>query len=150
VGHAKSGQWGFHAQSAERSHLIFSRLRAMTLWLLWLTALAIVLRFVLQFVPGIEALFPAYVARWLLLASAFLPALGAALEGINNQGEFTRTARRSTAMAGAFEAYAAQVRKLREEKKAALTPITDLSRQITQTMVDEITEWRAVFSDRAQ
>ena len=29
--------------------------------------------------------------RWLLLASAGLPAFGAALEGINNQGEFTRT-----------------------------------------------------------
>jgi hypothetical protein len=76
--------------------------------------------------------------------------LGAALEGINNQGEFARSARRSAAMADAFEAYAAQVRKLREEKDAALAPITDLSRQITQTMVDEMTEWRAVFSDRAQ
>jgi hypothetical protein len=150
VGHAGSGQWGFHAQSAKRSHLIFSRLRAMTLWLLWLTALAIVARFVLQFVPGVGAAFPAYVERWLLLFSAFLPALGAALEGINNQGEFTRTARRSAAMAGAFEAYAARVRKLREEKDAALAPITDLSRRITQTMVDEMTEWRAVFSDRAQ
>jgi hypothetical protein len=53
-------------------------------------------------------------------------------------------------MAGAFEAYAARVRKLREEKDAAMAPITELSRQITQTMVDEMTEWRAVFSDRAQ
>jgi hypothetical protein len=53
-------------------------------------------------------------------------------------------------MAGAFEAYAAQVRQLREEKAATLAPVTALSRQITQTMVDEMTEWRAVFSDRAQ
>jgi hypothetical protein len=150
VGHARSGQWGFHAQSAKRSHLIFSRLRAMTLLLLWLTAFAIVTRFVLQFVPGVGAPFPAYVERWLLLASAFLPAMGAALEGINNQGEFARTARRSAAMAGAFEVYAAQVRNLRDEKDAALAPTTDLSRQITQTMVDEMTEWRAVFSDRVQ
>ena len=75
---------------------------------------------------------------------------GAALEGINNQGEFARTAHRSAAMAGAFEAYAAQVRKLREEKDATLAPVTALSSQITQTMVDEITDWRAVFSDRAQ
>jgi hypothetical protein len=39
---------------------------------------------------------------------------------------------------------------LRQEKDAAVAPITDLSHQITQTMVDEMTEWRAVFSDRVQ
>jgi hypothetical protein len=47
----------------KRSHLIFNRLRAMTLWPLGLTAFAIVARFVLQFVPGIGAPFPAYVER---------------------------------------------------------------------------------------
>ncbi len=149
VGDPKSGQWGFHAQSAKSSHLIFSKLRTMTLWLLWLTVFGILLRLTPHVVHRIEGLFPAYVERWLLLCSAFLPALGAALEGINNQGEFTRTARRSAAMAGAFEVYAAQLRKLREQKETALAPITDLSRQITATMVDEMAEWRAVFSDRA-
>ena len=43
-------------------------------------------------------------------------------------------------MAGAFQAYAAQVRRLRE-KDAPLAPVTALSSQITQTMVDEITDW---------
>ena len=76
----------------------------------------------------------------MLLASGVLPALGAALEGINNQGEFARTAHRSAVMAGAFQAYAAQVRRLRE-KDAPLAPVTALSSQITQTMVDEITDW---------
>lgn len=142
VGHPKSGQWGFHAQSAERSHRIFNRLRHTTLGLLWATVLGVGARLFLPLTPGWE--------RWLTLASAVLPALGAALEGINNQGEFARTARRSAAMAGAFEAYAAQVHKLRQEKDAAVAPITDLSHQITQTMVDEMTEWRAVFSDRVQ
>jgi len=142
VGHPKSGQWGFHAQSAERSQLIFDRLRGATLWLLGFTFLGVCLRLFLPLTPGWE--------RGLLLASAVLPALGAALEGINNQGEFARTAHRSAAMAGAFEAYAAQVRKLREETDPALAPVTALSSQITQTMVDEITDWRAVFSDRAQ
>src|SRR3569833_349537 len=77
-------------------------------------------------------------------------ALGATLEGINNQGEFARTARRSSAMASPFEDYAAQVHQLREEKAATLAPVTALSSQISQTIVDEMTEWRAVFSDRAQ
>jgi len=150
VGDRKSGQWGFHAQSAERSHLIFSRLRAMTLWLLWLTVLGVGARFLLHVVPGGDDLIPAGWGRWLLLASAAFPAFGAALEGINNQGEFTRTAHRSAAMAGAFEAYATQLHKLREERRATLAPVTTLSSQITQTMVDEVTDWRAVFSDRAQ
>jgi hypothetical protein len=142
VGHSKSGQWGFHAQSAERSRVIFNKLRHATLWLLGATVLGVGARLFLPFTPGWE--------RCLLLASAVLPALGAALEGINNQGEFTRTAHRSAAMAGAFEAYAAQVHKLREQKDITLAPVTALSSQITQTMVDEITDWRAVFSDRAQ
>ncbi len=34
--------------------------------------------------------------------------------------------------------------------RGSLAPVTALSSQITQTMVDEITDWRAVFSDRAQ
>ncbi len=144
VGHPKSGQWGFHVQSAERSHLISNRLRHATLGLLWATVFGVMARLLLPLKPDSVA------EGCLLLASAVFPALGAALEGINNQGEFTRTAHRSAAMAGAFEAYAAQVRGLREKEKVSLAPVTALSSQITQTMVDEITDWRAVFSDRAQ
>ncbi len=150
VGNSKSGQWGFHAQAAERARLIFSRLRGMTLWLLGLTVLGVGTRFLLQVITGGDTLIPAGWGRWLLLASAALPALGAALEGINNQGEFTRTAHRSAAMAAAFESYAGQVRKLREETDVTLARVTALSSQITQTMVDEVTDWRAVFSDRTQ
>ena len=144
VGDPNSGQWGFHAQSAERSRRIFIRLRGATLVLLGATVLGV----------GVRLLFPLVYdgiwERWLLLGSAVLPALGAALEGINNHGEFARTYRRSKAMTSVFQAYATQVHKLQEEKKATLAPITTLSRQITQTMVDEMTEWRTVFSDRAQ
>jgi hypothetical protein len=35
-------------------------------------------------------------------------------------------------------------------RTTALAPTTDLSRQITQTMVHDMKEWRAVFSDRTQ
>jgi len=150
VGDPTIGQWGFHVQSAHRAQLIFSRLRAMTVWLFSLTVLCVGVRFLRHVIPGGADLIPSIWDRWLLFASAALPALGAALEGINNQGEFTRTAHRSRAMAGAFEAYAAQTKCLRESQEAGLASATALSSKIAQTMVDEVTDWRAVFSDRAQ
>ena len=150
VGDRTGGQWGFHVQSAHRAELIFTRLRNATLWLVGLTAVGVGVRFLLHLLRHGEKLASPGWERWLLLASAALPALGAALEGINNQGEFSRTAHRSAAMAGAFEAYAMQIRKLQDEKDATLAPATTVSSQITQTMVDEVTDWRAVFSDRAQ
>jgi hypothetical protein len=150
VGDAKSGQRGFHVQSAEHARRIFDRLRAMTVWLFSLTVLGVGLRFLLHIVPWGAGLISGACDRWLLMAAAALPALGAALEGINNQGEFTRTARRSAAMAGAFQAYAAEIARAREEAAPSLGRATALSSKITQTMVDEVTDWRAVFSDRAQ
>jgi hypothetical protein len=150
VGDPKNGQWGFHVQSARRAQLIFSRLRTMTVWLFSLTVLDVGVRLLRHVIPAGAEVIPSSWDHWLLFASAALPALGAALEGINNQGEFTRTAHRSKAMAGAFEAYAAQIKNLREGQDGGLTTATALSSKIAQTMVDEVTDWRAVFSDRAQ
>lgn len=150
AGDTKGGQWGFHVLSAERARRIFARLRAMTVWLFSLTVLGVGARFLIHIVPHGAQLIPAGWDHWLLMAAAALPALGAALEGINNQGEFTRTARRSAAMAGAFEAYAAEIARACEETAPSLGRATALSSKITQTMVDEVTDWRAVFSDRAQ
>ena len=92
---------------------------------------------------------PAGWDRWLLMASAALPALGAALEGINNQGEFTRTARRAPRWRAPSKPMPPKS-QAREETRPSPGPATALSSQITQTMVDEVTDWRAVFSDRAQ
>jgi hypothetical protein len=149
VGETQSGQWGFHVQSAQRAQHISSRLRAMTVWLVSLTVLAVGLRLLLPVVPDGAASISGREDRWLLMASAGLPALGAALERINNQGEFTRTARRSATMAGAFEAYAKEIGKMREVSAPRLAQATTLSSTITQIMVDEVTDWRGVFSDRA-
>jgi hypothetical protein len=150
VGDTQSGQWGFHALSARRAHHIFSVLRATTVWLVSLTVLAVGLRFFLHIVLDATAPISSGWDRWLLLASAGLPAFGAALEGINNQGEFTRTARRSAAMAGAFEAYAAEIAKMRDKSAPGLAQATAMASTITQIMVDEVTDWRAVFYDRGQ
>src|SRR5208282_184724 len=51
--------------------------------------------------------------RWLVMASAFLPALAAALAAISNQGEFARLAKRSAAMADYFKDFATQIASLR-------------------------------------
>jgi hypothetical protein len=150
AGDTKSGQRGFHVLSSERARRIFNRMRAASVWLFSLTVLGVGARVLMHVVPHGAELIPAGWDRWLLMAAAALPALGAALEGINNQGEFARTARRSAAMAGAFAAYGAEIGRAREEAAPGLARATALSSKITQTMVDEVTDWRAVFSDRAQ
>ena len=53
-------------------------------------------------------------------------------------------------MAGAFEAYAAEIAKMRDKSAPGLAQATAMASTITQIMVDEVTDWRAVFYDRGQ
>jgi hypothetical protein len=88
-----------------------------------------------------------------VLASATLPALGAALAGISNQGEFVRVAKRSAAMADIFKIHGARIAMLRSDTGAdtpKLSQVIPLASTIAGIMVDEVADWRAVFIDRPQ
>jgi len=147
VGDANSGQWGFHRATQERAQKLGDRLRAMALVFFWLTILGVALRLGMRLghVPV-----PLYADRLLVLAAASLPALGAALEGITNQGEFVRIAKRSAAMATGFAAHAEALDALEKSAAPHLADVTPLSSKIAKAMVDEVVDWRMVFVDRPQ
>jgi hypothetical protein len=84
-----------------------------------------------------------------------LPAFGAAVASIANQGEFARLARRSVAMASVFERFADRIKEL-ERSLVADTGSTEtqladaiaLATEIAQVMVDEVSDWRFVVAEQ--
>ena len=96
---------------------------------------------------------PERVEAWLTLACAALPALGSALVGINNQGEFARVAKRSTAMANSFSRLAERIDRI--GSAGGVTPVTfgevtTVAADVARLMVDEVADWRVVFTDRSK
>jgi len=90
---------------------------------------------------------------WLTLACAALPASGAAMGGISNQGEFARIAKRSRAMTDVLGRLANDIDALRAQKASGkgeprLAQVAGLADRITQLMVDEVVEWRVIFMIR--
>ncbi len=140
VAAAVAGQIAYHKKNHHRMERLAHRLHTTGLWFLGLTVVSIVLH-LLHWPPG--------GAGWLTLTCAWFPALGAALAGISNQGEFARVAKRSAAMVqqlssihAALEALAAPAGPL---TSAQLEP---LAVRASQLMVDEVLDWRVVFLDR--
>lgn len=148
------GQRGFHEINERRSGRIEHTLHVTAFTLLAVTIVAILLHLLPYLhLPGFDLLHEPVVSRLLTLVAAGFPALGAALAGINNQGEFSRVAKRSHAMAERMERIEGDIAAL--EARAAESPgsvrlgqITPLALQVVQLMVDENLEWRVVFTDR--
>ena len=88
------------------------------------------------------------------MASALLPALGAALTSIDNHGEFVRIAKRSQAMAAGLGRFADELRALRAAlargDRVSLADVTPIAGAMAETMVDENIDWRVVVQDRPQ
>lgn len=89
----------------------------------------------------------------LFLVLAALPAFGAAFTGIANQGEFARLEKRSIAMASAFEQFELRVSGLQFKKLGPATPpklsmVITLATEITQAMVDEVSDWRVLVAEQ--
>lgn len=151
------GQYAFHTENSRRSHRIQHRLHHFALALLWFTILAGVLHLVPSVVQqgALVELAERY-GGWLTFASAALPAFGAALASIENQGEFARIAKRSHAMAHRMERYLHEVGRLRQRLEEGrpldliARDLTTLSTEIAQLMVDEVADWRVVFTDRPE
>lgn len=81
-----------------------------------------------------------------LIAAAWLPAAGAALAAINNQGEFARIAKRSRAMAGRLKEHHEKLSK--DGVAGRSSEVAEDALRVAQTMVDEVLDWRLVFLDR--
>jgi hypothetical protein len=147
------GQLKFHKDTEARSNHIADRLHAMSTALFGLTIVGISIHPLLGLaesvlvLPGLHLHFSEPIReeldRWLVLVSAFLPALAAALAGISNQGEFARVAKRSAAMADSFKQFAAQITQLRSschqgQGAPKLSLVIPLAGRIAEVMVDEV------------
>jgi hypothetical protein len=90
----------------------------------------------------------------LFLVMAVMPAFGAAFTGIANQGEFVRLKKRSIAMAGAFTQFKRRLELLRSKIEteppttSLMSDVIDLVTEITQAMVDEVSDWRVVVAEQ--
>lgn len=148
------GQIRFHEVNHRRSERLNHRLHvaALSMFALTLVCIAIHLFPLISSRLAMEIGLDPRFERWLTLACATLPAFGAALGGISNQGEFARIAKRSRAMADALGRLADEMDKLRAQKASGKEPklaqVADLADRVTQLMVDEVVEWRVIFIDR--
>jgi hypothetical protein len=138
------GQTKFHKSSAGRSERIEHRLHVAGLVLLvgTLVCCAMHLLHVELWLPGL----------WTFLGGA-LPALGAALAGISNQGEFRRIAKRSEAMAAHLERLKTELdqlhSRLNESNVEQLSqPVARLASEIARLMINEVLDWRVMLLDR--
>ncbi len=149
------GQIGWHASNAERSDHIEHSLHRVGVCLLTLTLLSCGLHLLPNLWHGFRppSGLPAHV---LTFVCGVFPALGAAIAGISNQGEFRRIAKRSEAMADQLVPLKERVDKLCQQMgNASLsTPrqyslqARTLTSEAAPLLVNEVLDWRVVFLDR--
>jgi len=150
------GQLSFHRTNHHRSERIAHRLHGAGLLLFLATLGCIVLHLAIP--PLLDSLEVSretveLCERWLTLACATLPAFGAAMGGLANQGEFVRMARRSRAMEDEFLQLSDGISALRTrsgsgEAELRLADLADQADEATRAMVEEVVEWRVIFIDR--
>lgn len=146
------GQVRFHKTTFERNERIEHRLHLIEVLLLVATLLCCLQHLAQGIWHHHWPQLPGYL---LTFFCGTFPAFGAALAGINNQGEFRRIARRSKSM---YERLSRQIDAVHELKSqlgsgvAADTQlsadIVALSTQTARTMVNEVLDWRVIFQDR--
>ncbi|HEY2069879.1 MAG TPA: hypothetical protein VGG48_10020 [Rhizomicrobium sp.] len=166
VGTKKTGQWAFHLNTEKTSVNIHKRLHSFSLLLFGATIVCIFFHLFIQLanVPGMTVHWNAWFQNvphqllpycdWLVLLCATLPAFGAALAGINNQGEFARLAKRSAGMASDFAGFNSRIDVIRERAQKGSDPkladVLPLATEIAGMMVEEVMDWRVLFVDRPQ
>jgi len=151
VGWPFGGQWRFHSDTENRNETTHHRLHRAAVLLFGLTITGTVLHLGLLLASQPIEAWAKQFDGVLVLMSGFLPALGAALASINNQGEFARLAKRSRSMADGFKGFGKEIGALRDppdpSKGLTLAAVTDVAGRISAMMVDEVMDWRVVVTD---
>jgi len=148
-------QINYYDDTARRCHHLEQRLELAARSLLGLTLVVCVAHFFLHD-HARDPIWP------LTALSGIFPAVGAALTGIVNQGEFRRLAKRSTGMTKHLKKLLEDVSKVQAALAAAAPPGADQSEKLNyvsvkardfatrtaQLMILEVLDWRVVFLDR--
>lgn len=109
--------------------------------------LAIILAAEIKLFDGAYALKDA-LKYWVVMATAFLPALGAALLGIRVQGEFSTTAERSEAMRRRLAALRQEMGDRLADGEISMLELQRFVEAGAETMLIEIVDWRFVYSSK--
>lgn len=152
--HLVIGQISYHQKNARRCHHMETRLHLSGIILLGLTLLACAMHLGLDVLP--DSYRPARLSPWLTFFCGFLPALGAALAAIMNQGEFRTLTKRSKAAREQLRRLLKEITSLR--KQIAATPGSSMRQFSTQAdalasstaglLVNEVLDWRVVLLDQ--
>ncbi len=147
-------QADYHGRTDRISQNIEHRLHWVGIFLLALTAFACFL----HLLPGLLHSFhlPGILPNVLTFLCGFLPALGASLAGIVNQGEFRRIAKRSRAMKAQLLRMKARLDALQAEidahgnkpQRQYSVEVAALAEEVSGLLVYEVLDWRVVFLDR--
>jgi hypothetical protein len=144
----------YHETNAGRCHQVEERLHRCGVLLLGMTLICCGLHFLPEFWHGLE--YPEWLFAVLTFLCGFSPALGAALAGINNQGEFRRIAKRSEAMRAQLSILLEETESLRGRLSAApgqspeqfSAPVAALAGDAARLLINEVLDWRVVFLDQ--
>jgi hypothetical protein len=138
---AIADQEKYHGDKAKNLHLIHHGLHGLTLLAFATTLAACVLH--IFFEHPAEALFGEHTALILTTLAIGAPAVGAALEGINHQGEFERMSRRSKAIKNRISDLARQIPA--DERNFSFRKLGRLAEDFCELQILEQTDWRSVF-----
>lgn len=155
LGQLVKGQVGFHEVTARRCQLIEQRLHWFAIRFLALTLVACVLHLLLPRALGHDAL-PEALPALLTFFCGFLPALGAAIGGIINQGEFRRVEKRSESMREQLLVVRSQIERLRQQVLESADPPREqfsvraaaLTADASRLLLNDVLDWRVIFLDR--
>ncbi len=143
----------YHGRNAGIYEKLEHRLHKTGELTLWLTLCACLLHLVPVIFPQFHL--QSGFGNTLTFLCGFLPALGASMAGINHQGEFKRIAKNSMGMEEQLSVLALQTETLlneliaeNETTDSLFLKITDLSREIANLMINEVSDWKVVYQDR--
>jgi len=147
-------QMEYHQSNAAVNLIIKRRLHRTGELTLWLTLICCLIHLSSALIPAFAL--PTITGNILVFLCGFLPALGAAMAGINHQGEFGRNSKSSSAMSEHLSNLNAEIdillRKLSEEKNSQTgveySQVVDMGREIANLMINEVSDWKIVYQDR--
>jgi hypothetical protein len=131
----------YHKENAEKHHHLHHELHLLTFILFAATAGACILHIFPKEV--VESIFGQHAEMFLTICAIVLPAFGAAVEGINHQGEFERISRRSRAIKSRLDSLASQVTE--ENRRFTFRELGRMAESFCGIQLSEQTDWRAVF-----
>jgi hypothetical protein len=145
------GQRSYHAGAGERSEKMDHWLHHTGEMMFSATLIACALHILHLWVEGDMRFswIPEHLSGWLTVASAALPALGAALATIRSQAETQRLKQRSRAMSETFASLHLAMSSIRiADESLSSVALRETFDSATDLMIRELLDWRVVFQDR--